>query len=204
MTSELNADELREVVGDESEVEDVDDDETSVAEAFGWKTGVPVGLVAVYAMFLGPDRVVGLSPVAGDLLAVQTGDGAGPFVLVSGATLVAGFVGGLAFTVVADELEADYRQDLAIGVLFPPVVVVLLVVLVVLLEPVANHLVAGQLVDATILFVVEAVVAAIVVGSSIGILAAMVVFGVYFGIPSFVGVYAGSLLGELGRRLLGA
>lgn len=46
-------------------------------------------------------------------------------------------------------------------------------------------------------FVVIAILLVVVLHSNIGLLAAIIFFGVYLGIPAFVGTYVGTFLGAL-------
>lgn len=186
---------VEEQLGSEEEASD-EDDEMGPAEDFGIKLGVPIGLLSIYVLFIAETRVLSLSPEANDLFVVHS-NGAEPFLYIATATLGVALVGGFVYPQITTDLYDDYRTDIAIGMIFAPAGVILLSFAAVLLEPVANHVLAGSIADAVLYLVIELIILAVLAVSSLGFLVVMIFFGIYLGIPSFIGAYTGCFIGEL-------
>lgn len=194
----FNVNDVTDGITGEADPDEGEDDapETPYAEMVGLRAGILPGLAALYALLIGPNRLLDLNPVPGDLFLVRT-DAGNPLILVAVVTICTGLLAGIAYVVLVDEIEEGHEIPMAMSLVLPPAGVGTLGIVLVLLEPVLNLVIAGDLVMATVMFVIEAVVVAIAVGSTIGILAMVLVFGIYLGIPSVVGVYAGSFATRL-------
>ncbi|MFC6756060.1 MULTISPECIES: hypothetical protein [Haloarcula] len=175
---------------------DEEEDEPGPAEDFAMKAGIPTALVAVYLLFLSPVRMFDLAPGAGDLLIINE-SGWTPFAGIAVVALTVAFATGLFYAGTGRERYEDYQSEIATGTIIPPAVVILLGFAVILLEPVANKILLGNVVDAMGFLVVELIIVGILLVSSIGLIAAMVFFGVYLWIPSYVGSFVGTFIGEL-------
>lgn len=191
-----------------------DDTEGSAAEDYGLLFGFVVAAVTVGALFVGPFRLFevvlggdGLVP-----LRMRPGVTNEPFVATAGATLLVGLVAGFGFPLTdrrAGKETArrllglpipagdDYRSEIAIGLVLPAMGLFALLALLLLLVPVGESLLAGDVVAATVQFVIVAVLLGIALGASVVVIALFVVASVYFIVPSFVGVFLGAFVGEL-------
>lgn len=186
------------VLDDEADAEDEQDDESGPAEDFGLKVGLPVAAIAGYLLVLSQYRVLALSPAPDDLF-LDLDAGADPFFYVAVSTLALSFVGALLYAA-GEEIYDGYRGDFAIGAILAPAAVIVLVFAAFLLEPVLNAVLAGDFAGALLVLVVELIVVAVLLSTSLGIIALVIFFGLYLGLPSFVGTYAGAIVGELVRN----
>ncbi|WP_323191169.1 hypothetical protein [Halostella sp. PRR32] len=182
-------------VADDS-VED-EDDESGPAETFGLKFGAPLAVVAVGLLFVGPSPMFELS-LGGEMLFDTLQDsGYGPIPYISGTTLLVGLATGLAYPMSNKERYDGYKSEMAIGLVLPTGALMALLVLVAVFWPTVHFALAGDLITATIYLVIAAVIVAIATGAFVVIIAVGLLALLYLIIPSFVGVYAGALVGEL-------
>ncbi len=174
-----------------------DDDESGPAETFGLKFGVPLAVVAVGLLFIGPSPMFELS-LGGEMLFDTLQDsGYGPIPYISGTTLLVGLATGLAYPMSNKERYDGYKSEMAIGLVLPTGALMALLVLVAVFWPTVHFALAGDLITATIYLVIAAVIVAIATGAFVVIIAVGLLALLYLIIPSFVGVYAGALVGEL-------
>lgn len=183
-----------EVLDDET---DEDEAESGPAEDVGLKVGLPVAAVTAYVLVFGQHRLLALASAPNDLF-VAPDTGGEPFLAIAVATLAMAFLGSFLYAY-GEELYEGYRGDFAIGAIMAPAAVMVLVLAAIVFEPVFNDVLAGDLAGALLLLVIELVVVAVLLSTSLGIIALAIFFGLYLGIPSFVGTYAGAILGELVR-----
>jgi len=183
-----------EAMNEGTEEQETDEDESGPAEDFGIKVGVPIGFVSLYLLFASPYRMISFASKSGDLFAYDSSNE--PLFYIGVTTLVVALFGGLLYPLVGEELYEDYKRELAIGTIFPPAGVILFLFTLVVLEPTLNAFLVGEFATGVGYFVATVIGLAILIGSSIGILAAVVFFGMYLGLPSYVGTYAGSFVGE--------
>lgn len=181
----------------DEEVEDEEDDESGPAEDFGVKVGLPVAALAGYVLLLSQYRVLALSSAPNDLF-VDIETSGEPFFSIAVSTFALAFLGALLYAY-GEELYEGYRGDFAVGVIMPPAGVIVLILAAILFEPVFNDMLAGDFAGAIFLLVIELIVLAVLLSTSLGIIALVIFFGLYLGIPSFVGTYAGAILGEIAR-----
>lgn len=175
------------------------EEEMGPAEDYGFKLGVPLALLTAYLVFIGPEPAIQLSQDGGEVFS-DPGSGAKPFLNVATVTLVATFAGGLIYPMVGGEIYEDYKMDLAVNSIILPALVFILLGALIILDPAFVDLLNGNISSAVGWFVIASIVTVVLLYLNIGKIAVIIIFGVYLGIPSFVGSYTGTSIGSLVRR----
>ncbi|MFB6075176.1 MAG: hypothetical protein ABEJ89_09195 [Haloarculaceae archaeon] len=174
------------------------EDEDSPAEAFGMRVGILLAAVGVGGLFVGPAPPFALAP--GDspfLLALRDVPDLGPFPSLAGAALVTGLLSGLLYTATADDRDAAYRGELAIGLVVPAAMLALAVVAVVAFSPAVHYALAGQVLLALAALFGASVLAAAALTFFRVTAAATLVALLYLALPAYLGVWLGSHLARL-------
>lgn len=182
--------------------EDDEDDGGGPAMDYALKLGLPLAVVTVGLLFVGPEPLVRFTPGSDVLLEGIDGSGLGPIPYISGAVFCVAFLAGVTYPHFGEELYDEFKTDLAMGTLMPTGGLMALIVGITVFWPVVHFALGGQLITATVLLVLIAVIIAISLSASIGILALAVIAGLYLVVPSVLGAYLGGFIGEFvaGRR----
>lgn len=188
----LTGDEETDVSADSMET---DDDESSPAEDFGTRLGVPLALLALAWAFVGPAHLLELGRYELPIVASFVEPTSYAFFLyLAGVTFVIALAGALSFPSRTDEPQDDYAGDLATGLIIPTIVVVVAMVALGFVFPALFYAVTGELMRAGLILVgvVVAAVAALILQTIV--LLAVAVVSAPLWAPAFAGAYAGSFL----------
>lgn len=176
-----------------------DEDESSPAEDFGIKLGVPLAIVAIVWAFVGPANLLEVGryelPVVASFVEPLPYTF---FAYIAAVTFVLALVGALVFPSRVPGASDDYAHDLAMGLIIPPVVAVVGMVALGFLVPAAFYAVTGELTTAGMI-----VLGMIVVGVGAFILQTIVILAVAVAsaplwAPAFAGAYVGTVVRRVG------
>lgn len=178
----------------ETEGGEDDDEGNPLAESFGLKLGVPLGVILLGWAFVGPGHLLTTGRFELPILASFRQ----PFrveylAYVAATTFAFAFAGGLVFPWVFDD-DGPYESSLAINLVLPAVAITVLLAVVGLVFPALFYVVTGDVVRAGLVLGMAVVV---VVVALIFRLVAMLVVGIWSAplwLSSFAGVYTGSYL----------
>jgi len=176
-------------------VENDDDDEFDTderSERFGYYAGGVVTVLLTALLFVGPWRWFDIDFAAEPVPFVLRESTQGN-ILAVGAVAIAlvGLVAGVAYRATTRDRPEDYQWGIALNVVVVQILAALVGFTLVMLVPVGQTLLSGDIGNA-LLLVVMAVVYLLfftffeVIGITL-----------YVGIPSLIGVYAGSLIGSV-------
>lgn len=189
-------DEVTDIGSDDEEDADGGDPagpEAPIAAKFGKYAGIVPGIVAVYTFFFGGTRLLAPSPEPNDLFLTGSNvSGGNPMIPVAVVIFFMGILAGVAYVFHVDSVEESHRGEMAINLLFGAAAVGAIGVLLVIFEPSMNNLLVGDITWAVIYFVVGVIVIAIAIGSNLGLLAMVLIFGIFLGLPAYVGVFLGT------------
>jgi hypothetical protein len=168
---------------------------SSPAENLGFNVGFVLAAVGAYVTFVGPMRGVDLALGSGPLwFAVRDVAAFGPLPYVSGATLVLGLLAGLGCPLWIGTARGEYEYDLAIGLIVPSVVLLAAVAALGLVVSVVHFASVGELLAAGVTTLAVGTLVLVARTSRRVVVGLLFVVSLPLAVPSFVGVYAGSLL----------
>jgi len=187
--------ELQEIQNMDEPIESESDDEESFDERvewFGWRAGIALTAILIGMLLVGPWRLFDVTFTGGGI----------PFELRDAAemsiTLVApvvfvvvGAVTSLAYRVTTDDVDDDYRGDLAILIVVTQMLAALALFVLVMLVPIGQFMLDGELFGAIVLM------GGTVIYLLLFTFYEIVAITLYVGIPTYIGTFLGGLVGSV-------
>lgn len=194
--------EVRELLESIDEAEDVDgatadadDDEESMdprVERFGWYAGGVITVLLGLMLFVGPWRLIEITFEGGAIpFALRDSTEMNIMYVAPVVFVLVGAVSGAIYRATTTDVPDDYRFDMSMMVVVVQILAAIALFVLVMLVPVGESLLAGDVVEAVLLVVISAVYLLFFTFFE------MIGITLYVGIPTYVGVFAGGLLGRV-------
>lgn len=174
---------------------DADDEGESMdprVERFGYYAGGVVTVLLALMLFVGPWRLVEITFEGGAIpFALRESTGMNIMFVAPVVFVLVGAVAGVVYRATTEDVADDYRADLTMMVVVVQIIAAIALFVLVMLVPIGEMLLGGDVVGAAILVVVSAIYLLFFTFFE------MIGITLYVGIPTYVGVFVGGLLGRV-------
>jgi hypothetical protein len=179
----------------ETQSEPDDEEESSPAEDFALRLGLPLALVAFALAFIGPAPLLETSRFELPVLAsfrepFQTMF----FAYVGAVTFAFALFGALTFPSLWDEDQEGYEGGLAISLIIPSVGIAVVLAILGAVFPALYYFVTGQLVQGALVLVGAVIIVAIGLAFETIAILVLAAAAAPLWLPSYLGAYAGGFL----------